>query len=316
MKSHHLIGIKTPALLCIVLILFIGDTNSNTIRPSWFSKLQGHGSLFAVGHELGDRSVLCGIDCRNEFVISCFLEKYGKLPDYGFHGQLAKELCDISNGEWQIGIKPTFKLTEFQRFLVGEGSHRQSVSSIKYQIQPNLVTDHPGQPCELVLVERLGPGVFADPFELQRLVQRGVFMDAAVFGDTNLELPSALSNQSVVEVRVKINHVSDSNSREHGTTVTLPLHARYPPLGEGSFSTVEIGSPDMMIRCKHQVASYSWALYSLDSKSGEDILLWMVPRGKESHASFVSVVTAGSALLSAFVIVLASVYSLQMREKS
>ncbi|KAF3795559.1 Phosphatidylinositol-glycan biosynthesis class 10 protein [Nymphaea thermarum] len=213
-------------------------------------------------------------------------------------------------------MKPTFKVTEFQRFLVGEGSHRRSVSSIKYQIQPNLVTSDPGQPCELVVVERLGPGLFADPFELQRLVQRGVFIDAAVFGDTNLELPSALSNQFVVEVRVKINHVSDSNSREHEITVTLPLHARYPPLGERIFSTVEIGSPDMMIRCKHQVASYSWALYSLDSKSGEDTLLWMVPRGKESHAFFVSVVTAGSALLSAFVIVLASVCSLQMREKN
>ncbi|CAN6479964.1 unnamed protein product [Victoria cruziana] len=224
--------------------------------------------------------------------------------------------CDISNGEWQIELKPTFKFTEFERFLMGGGSHRQLVSSIKYQIQPSLVTDHPGQPCELVLIERLGPGVFADPFELQRLAHRGVFVDAAVFGDTNLELPSALSNQSVVEVHVKINHVSDSNIREHEGTVTLPLHARYPPLGEDSFSMVEIGSPDVLIRCKHQVASYSWTLYNLDSRSGVDILKWMVPRGKESHASFVSVVTAGSALLSALVIVLASVYSLQMREKN
>ncbi|CAN6343974.1 unnamed protein product [Urochloa humidicola] len=43
-------------------------------------------------------------------------------------------------------------------------------------------------------------GVFAGPFELQHFVERKVFLDMAVFGDTNLELPSALSNRSAVEI--------------------------------------------------------------------------------------------------------------------
>ncbi|KAI3905058.1 hypothetical protein MKX01_017304, partial [Papaver californicum] len=80
-------------------------------------------------------------------------------------------------------------------------------SSLRVSIQPDTnVSELPAHFCEAVVIERLPSGVFADPFELQHLVQRGVFLDAAVFGDTNLELPPALSNRSVVEVHIDIGH--------------------------------------------------------------------------------------------------------------
>jgi hypothetical protein len=56
-----------------------------------------------------------------------------------------------------------------------------------------------------------------------------VFTDVAVFGDTNLELPSVLSNQSAVEIHMNVaptsllGHISELE-----ISADLPLHARYP----------------------------------------------------------------------------------------
>ena len=53
-----------------------------------------------------------------------------------------------------------------------------------------------------------------------------MFSAAAVFGDTNLELPSALSNRSIVEVHMDIgSHITLKSSE---SVVQVPLHARYP----------------------------------------------------------------------------------------
>jgi phosphatidylinositol glycan class X len=52
-----------------------------------------------------------------------------------------------------------------------------------------------------------------------------VFLDVAVFGDTNLELPSALSNRSAVEIHFDL---KPSTSMDCNLVVELPLHARYP----------------------------------------------------------------------------------------
>ncbi|KAF4383996.1 hypothetical protein F8388_018748, partial [Cannabis sativa] len=81
--------------------------------------------------------------------------------------------------------------------------------------------------CGLIFIERLPNGVFADPFEFQHLLQRGVFNDIAVFGDTNLESPSFLSNRSSVEVHMHVNPgiLSDKNGID--IKIKIPLHERY-----------------------------------------------------------------------------------------
>ena len=55
-----------------------------------------------------------------------------------------------------------------------------------------------------------------------------VFTKVAVFGDTNLELPSFRSNRSVVEVHMDAgsNILSDQNNGLE-MNIQLPLHARY-----------------------------------------------------------------------------------------
>lgn len=52
-----------------------------------------------------------------------------------------------------------------------------------------------------------------------------MFNDIAVFGDTNLELPSFLSNRSAVEIHLDI----DPNTflQPAAISIELPLHARY-----------------------------------------------------------------------------------------
>lgn len=56
-----------------------------------------------------------------------------------------------------------------------------------------------------------------------------VYGNIAVFGDTNLELPSFLSNRSAVEVHMDVGHdLLLGPSKESTINLELPLHARYP----------------------------------------------------------------------------------------
>ncbi|KAJ1435964.1 Glycosylphosphatidylinositol-mannosyltransferase I, PIG-X/PBN1 [Sesbania bispinosa] len=140
------------------------------------------------------------------------------------------------------------RLSVLKRNLIGEGSHRSVSTLIKFQTQQSeSLSELLSYSCEFIIIERLPSGVFADPFELQRLVERGVFSDIAVFGDTNLELPSFLSNRSAVEIHLDV----DPNILLEPTDINieLPLHARYQPLNESGYSTVEFGTPDMLVRC-------------------------------------------------------------------
>ena len=50
-----------------------------------------------------------------------------------------------------------------------------------------------------------------------------MFNDVSVFGDTNLEFPSFLSNRSVVEIHMDVGH-----KNELDINIELPLHTRYP----------------------------------------------------------------------------------------
>ncbi|KAF0890060.1 hypothetical protein E2562_036435, partial [Oryza meyeriana var. granulata] len=141
---------------------------------------------------------------------------------------------------------------------------------------------------QLVGEENLPNGVFADPFELQHFVERKVFLDVAVFGDTNLELPSALSNQSSVEIHVDL---APSASMNCNLVIDLPLHARYPPLDASGYATVEFGSPDQLLRYRKKDTipdSSSWLLKDLDAAPVEKSA-WRIPCGDEAHIGFVSI---------------------------
>ncbi|KAI3980020.1 hypothetical protein MKX01_042674 [Papaver californicum] len=202
----------------------------------------------------------------------------------------------------------------WQVHLIGEGSHRRLFSSLKVSVQPHTtISELPEHFCEAVVIERLPSGVFADPFELQHLVQRGVFVNAAVFGDTNLELPSALSNRSVVEVHMDIGHnILSKHIDELEINLELPLHARYPPLDGSGYSNVKMGTPDLFIRCTTERNAVCerclWVKTADHIKSPADALFWRIPSGNKAPSQVVSYVTFTAAFLSTMLIVLAAIY--------
>ncbi|KAF3449380.1 hypothetical protein FNV43_RR10108 [Rhamnella rubrinervis] len=168
-------------------------------------------------------------DCSfKKYIMKSYYEIHESLNDLDFQEFIDQELpfgfCEA------LPDKPNIlpRLSVLQRNLNGEGSHRHLSSSIKLNIKLESTSElHPHQ-CQVILIERLPSGVYADPFELQHLLQRGVCNDIAVFGDTNLESPSFLSNRSAVEINIDVGPTTwSSHKNEVDVKVKLPLHARY-----------------------------------------------------------------------------------------
>ncbi|KAG8092977.1 hypothetical protein GUJ93_ZPchr0012g20060 [Zizania palustris] len=88
--------------------------------------------------------------------------------------------------------------------------------------------------------------------------------------NTNLELPSALSNQSAVQIHVDLR---PSASMNYYLVIDLPLHARYPPLDASGYATVEFGSPDLLLRDRKKEISDScfWVLKDLNAAHLEKV---------------------------------------------
>ncbi|KAK4359302.1 hypothetical protein RND71_021531 [Anisodus tanguticus] len=106
-------------------------------------------------------------------------------------------------------IKFAPKLSALHRKLIGEGSHQRLSSSLRLKMSSES-TSGPPKSCE-----------------------RGVFRDAAVFGDTNLELPSFLSNRSLVEVHLEVGSNLTSQQKDEleihmdtSSTCTLTIGKR------------------------------------------------------------------------------------------
>ncbi|KAL6627459.1 hypothetical protein ACP70R_031185 [Stipagrostis hirtigluma subsp. patula] len=240
--------------------------------------------------------------CSRAYIGDTYLNTFmGHLPQ---HRDLAEtygsgDLCKGLSDEIEV---PT--LSELHRQLVGEGSHRRMVYSLKFG-QDSMVNFLDTYDANLVIIEKLPSGVFADPFELQHFVERKVFLDVAVFGDTNLELPSALSNRSAVEIHFDIR---PSISTNYNLVIELPLHARYPPLDASGYATVEFGSPDLFLRYRKKEInpiSCLWTLKNLGAAPAERPT-WRIPCGDQAHLGFVSSITFLSALVCSVSIVLAA----------
>ncbi|PKU75891.1 hypothetical protein MA16_Dca005938 [Dendrobium catenatum] len=162
--------------------------------------------------------------CSQDNLMRSFFNSHGQLSEPDFSKFLDKEICLGDLCEEMLVNADIFGLSSLLRELIGEGSHRQLVTTMELYHHPkftHFVNEHF---CEAIVIEYLPTGVFSDPFELQRLVDREVFLSASVFGDTNLELPYALSNISVVEIHINVK--SDAQK----IVVQLPLHSRYPHL--------------------------------------------------------------------------------------
>ncbi|XP_058190360.1 uncharacterized protein LOC131307725 isoform X2 [Rhododendron vialii] len=223
------------------------------------------------------------------------------------------EMIGLPQRMLQEELNLILRLSDLQCYLTGEGSHRRLSSSIKLSGQLESKAELPRHSCKAIIIEKLPSRIFADPFELQHLLQRGVFTDVAVFGDTNLELPSVVSNRSIVEVHIDVdlNIVSGHNNGLE-IDVEVSLHARYPPLGEHGFATVEFSRADLFLCCNIDEKSHDDnCLFMVTGSSDESqSVVWEIPCGITEHSRVVSIVTFVSAVVVAFLIVLTSIYYL------
>ncbi|XP_061336544.1 uncharacterized protein LOC133283666 [Gastrolobium bilobum] len=241
-----------------------------------------------------------------KFLMQSYYDRHTNLHDSDFENFMSQEVpfgfCEVLPNNHNFLLRPSV----LKRNLIGGSSHPSVSTLIKFPTQQSKsLSELLSYSCEFIIIERLSSGVFADPFELQRLVQRGVFNDIAVFGDTNLELPSFLSNRSAVEIHLDV----DPNIllEPSDIKIELPLHARYQPLNESGYCTVEFGAPDMLVRCstKENVENRNcfFKLKIDDANLYDADIVWSIPSGRKAHAEIVSGVTFIAVLLSTLVIV-------------
>lgn len=102
-----------------------------------------------------------------KFIMKSYFEDYESLHDSSFEDfmahQLSSSLCQGIPDNRNVGVR--FSVRELS--LVGEGSHRHLSSSIRLQIGAASIPKLPAHICDVIVIQRLPLGVFADPFELQ-----------------------------------------------------------------------------------------------------------------------------------------------------
>ncbi|CAM8886200.1 unnamed protein product [Rhodiola kirilowii] len=242
------------------------------------------------------------------YIGEIYFRKYDRLDDSHFQNVVERELSGRSCEALGKNSELMLKLSLLERYLIGEGSHRRLSTAFRLELAFESQSEIGTGACEVIFVERLPLGVSADPFELQHLRQRGVFKEAYVFGDTNLELPSFLSNRSLVEVHMDVDFSRLSNEVE--LKLELPLHGRYQPLDDSGYTNVEFGSPDIFLYCKMinrpNIKSCVSILRDEGSKLRPNAIIWSMPSGIKAHTGVVSLVTFLSAILSTMLIVVAS----------
>lgn len=309
METRRHIQLYIYLLVGISLVLFFG--NGSCVHSSSISSEAQRSNLDFDP----DNSNINSFCSRKKFIMESYYEKHRSLLDSDFQDFVARALPSGFCGILQDNLNLVPRLSVLKRNLIGEGSHRHLSTSIRLNIDPKSITELPTLSCEIITIERLPSGVFADPFELQHLLQRGVLNDVAVFGDTNLELPSFLSNRSAVEIHMDVSpNLLSRHKNGLDITIELPLHARYPPVDESGYSRVKFVAPDLFVRCSIEGKSHNQSiLFTLTSgsdhaelESGE--IVWRIPAGTKTHAGVVSSVTFISALLSTLFIVLTCIF--------
>ncbi|KAK9698975.1 hypothetical protein RND81_08G144800 [Saponaria officinalis] len=251
-----------------------------------------------------NKHTISSVACIDRYVMDPYFRQHDGNIDLDLQDYIKHKIASASD-------KISSKLLVLERHLIGEGSHRRLSSSIKFSVQHLPADDFSSQICEVVIIERLPCGVFADPFELDHIVQRGAYKDASVFGDINLELPSFLSNQSLVEIHLDAAlNISADKEIVKEFKLEIPLHARYPRLQASGYSTVRFSDPDLFFRCKmnDDAPAQTCLLTPISGNYGLKVndFEWSIPAGIEAHAGIVSVVTFTTALLSVILIAVAS----------
>jgi GPI mannosyltransferase 1 subunit X len=119
---------------------------------------------------ISQKSIGC-MPCSRTYVADAHLDIFSGQLDLHHHQAEMSYSGDMCNGFAGDVDVPT--LSELDRELVGEGSHRSLVYSMKFgACQDAMVSFLDSYDTHLVMIEKLPNGVFADPFELRHFVEK------------------------------------------------------------------------------------------------------------------------------------------------
>lgn len=109
-----------------------------------------------------------------QYLMQSYYDRYTSLHDSDFENFMSQEVTSGLCEALPENHNSMLRLSVVRRDLVGEGSHRRMSTLIKLQSQQlKSLSELLSYSCEFIVIERLPSGVFADPFELQHLAQRG-----------------------------------------------------------------------------------------------------------------------------------------------
>lgn len=105
------------------------------------------------------------------YLTSSYFAQQKSLFDSDCHDYIAEEFgsSDFCKGMGEISL---LQLSDLQRRLRGEGSHRHLISTLRFMDRSYIRSLLDSHDCKAVIIERLPIGVLADLFELQHLVHR------------------------------------------------------------------------------------------------------------------------------------------------
>lgn len=106
------------------------------------------------------------------YIIKSYFDQYENLQDSTFQDIIARKPFG-SCKTLPNNLKFVPRLSSLRLSLIGEGSHRYRSSLVRLDVQLNAPTELPPHNCAVIILERLPSGVYADPFELQNLIQHG-----------------------------------------------------------------------------------------------------------------------------------------------
>ena len=142
-------NVKVSTFYCLTCILICQETR------------YGSSSKFNNSH--------CGF---RKYIMKSYFEKYDSLLEPIFQNFIVDELFNTCK-LLPDNLNHLVRVSVSWRHLIGEGSHRQISTTIRFHMQSDSMSWLRAHFCKVIVIERLPTGVFADPFELQHLLKRG-----------------------------------------------------------------------------------------------------------------------------------------------
>lgn len=223
--------------------------------------------------------------------------------------EVLQDVCDTDSSE--VVLKSE---------LLGVGFHRTLRYSWTHEpLAPAGGISSRATDLQIGIVQVLPPGVYADIYQLDNIARfsggdgncGNLKWSPALYGVLDVE-KTALE----CELTVLVLNVSSAGCElSRGSTLEIPLHARYPsPQGQIGVSTslfksemveVHINAPSLVKRYGHTSVG-SASQYKHQRVDNSRVLVWSVPAGNMNHLRFVTVGTGLAAILASIAVAVAA----------